>query len=117
VVDPLSFGVDLVGGIPVLRLRGGLVFGQDLHAIRDTAMRLHSEGHERLVLDLSEAGATDSSGISALLDVRHIMGEREGAVTLLRPSDRLRGALAMARVAFLFAVLDDERDLVRHLGG
>jgi hypothetical protein len=62
-------------------------------------------------------GATDSSGISALLDVRQIFGERDGAVTLLRPSERLRGALAMTRVAFLFAVLDDERDLVRHVDG
>ncbi len=112
--ESLSVTVDSFEGVAVLRLRGGLVFGQKLEAVGETVSRLKREGHERLVLDLTDVEPTDSSGISALLGVRRAMG---GNIILFRPSDRLRSALAVTRVSFLFDMVDDEAQLARRIAG
>jgi anti-anti-sigma factor len=115
--EPLSLAVDVIEGVAVLRLRGGFVYGQDFDPVRSAARRLRSEGHERLIMDLSGVESTDSTGVSALLEIRHIIGERLGSVILLGPSKRLRATLAMTHVASLFEVVEDEADLRRRLGG
>ena len=64
-----------------------------------------------MVIDLTTIQSTDSSGMSALLEVRRLFGEQPGAVVLLRPSDRLRASLAMIRVSALFDVIMDEGEI------
>jgi anti-anti-sigma factor len=109
--DSLSLAVETLEGLAVLRLRGKLVYGQDLQPLYETVARLRREGHERVIIDLGKVESTDSSGISALLEVRRIVGEQHGAVILLRPSDRLRAALAMIRVSSMFDMIADEAEL------
>jgi hypothetical protein len=40
-----------------------------------------------------------------------------GNIILLRPSERLRSALAVTRVSFLFEMVDDEAQLARRIAG
>ena len=109
--DSLKLAVETLEGLAVLRLKGKLVYSQNFQPLYDTAARLRSEGHQRVVVDLTAVQSTDSSGMSALLEIRRIFGEQPGAVVLLRPSDRLRAALAMIRVTALFEVITDEREI------
>jgi anti-anti-sigma factor len=109
--EPLSLVVDSIADVPVLRLRGELVYGQDLQPIHDAVVRLKEEGHGRLVVDLTDVGATDSSGISTLLEIRKIFGTN---MILLRPSARLRASLGIARVTSMFAIIEDEAELDRN---
>jgi anti-anti-sigma factor len=109
--DSLSLAVETFEGVPVLRLKGKLVYSENFQPLYDTVARLGSEGHQRVVVDLTAVQSTDSSGMSALLEIRRIFGEQRGAVVLLRPSDRLRAALAMIRVTSLFEVITDEREI------
>ena len=113
--SPFRLTVDSCDGIPVLRLGGGLVFGESLTDLRDTVRRFRSEGHERIVLDVTDVESTDSSGISALLAAGQVISESGGRIVLLRPSERLRAALAMVRVTWLFEVVDDEAALTRRV--
>ena len=108
--EPLSLVVDSIADVAVLRLRGELVYGQDLQPIHDTVARLKQEGQGRLVVDLTDVGATDSSGISTLLDIRKIFGTD---MILLRPSARLRASLGIARVTSMFTIIEDEAELDR----
>jgi anti-sigma B factor antagonist len=112
---PLRLAVTAFGETPMLRLSGRLVFGQDLGAVHEAVTQLAAAGHHRLILDMTDVEATDSSGISSLLDVRHILGEGSGRIFLLRPSERLRGVLAVVRVTSLFEVVDDETELEHRL--
>jgi anti-anti-sigma factor len=114
--EALSVAVDVFEGVPVLRLRGALIYGQDLQPINRAAARLRSEGHERVIVDLAAVEVTDSTGVSALLETRRIFGERQGSVTLLRAPKRLRATLVMTHVASLFEVVEDEADLRGRLG-
>jgi anti-anti-sigma factor len=111
--DSLSLMVETFDGLAVLRLKGKLVYGQNFQPLYDTVARLRGEGHQKVVVDLTSVESTDSSGISALLEIRRIIGEQPGAVILLRPSDRLRASLAMIRVSSMFDVIMDEGDIPR----
>jgi anti-anti-sigma factor len=114
--EPFTLGVDAFEGVPVLRLRGGLVFGQDLQTLPETVTRLRDEGHDRVIVDLTAVESTDSTGVSALLEIRHIIGERQGQVILLRVPNRLRATLVMTHVVSLFDLVEDEADLRRRIG-
>jgi anti-anti-sigma factor len=111
--ESLSVEVDSTGTVPVLRLRGNLAYGQNLAAIREAVSRLRSQGHTWVAVDLNAVPTIDSSGISALLDIKQGIGGPEGRVILLRPSERVRETLAMIRVTSLFEIADDDPDLPR----
>ena len=109
--ESLTVEVDSFAGVALVRLRGALVFGENLKVIHDIVTRLTNEGHDRLIVDLTDVESTDSSGITALLDVKQLMVH----MILLRPPERLRSALAVTRVTSLFEVVDDETQLSRCL--
>jgi anti-anti-sigma factor len=115
--EPLSVELGSFGSVQLIRLRGDLCYGQNLTAVHDVVSELRRTGHDRLIVDLGAVRALDSSGFSALLDIRRTFGDSRDHVILLRPSDRVRGALAAMRVASLFAVVDDEADLPERIGG
>jgi stage II sporulation protein AA (anti-sigma F factor antagonist) len=75
--------------VATLCLRGEL----DLHAadqVRAVAAGLLDEGVRRIEIDAGELTFVDSSGIKALLDVRHDAGERDVEVAVVAASERLR---------------------------
>jgi anti-anti-sigma factor len=115
--EPLSVEAASFGEVPVLRLGGDLTYGQDLATIHEATARLKGAGHDRVIVDLSAVRTLDSSGISALLDIRQTLGKSSEHVILLRPSERVRGTLAQMRVASLFTVVEDEADLPARIGG
>lgn len=114
--DSFRLTLGWFGDTPVLQLAGALIFFQKLRLIHDTVTRLARDGHARLVIDMTEVDMTDSSGISALLDVRQVIGHDTGCVLLLRPSPRVQSALDLLHVTSLFEVVDSEAELVRSLG-
>jgi anti-anti-sigma factor len=105
---PLSVETASTGTTPVIRLRGDLTYGQNLSAVHDAVAPLKNRGHERVIVDMSGVHSIDSSGISALLDIKQTFSGTDTKVILLRPSDRVRGALNMMRVASLFQIEDDD---------
>jgi anti-anti-sigma factor len=113
---PLRIEVASCAGVPVLRLGGPLAFGGDLAAVRDIVAQLARAGHHRLIIDLQAVDAIDSSGISALLDTRRTLGGDTAHVILLHPSRRCRDSLSMFRVAALFDLAGDDRDLPALVG-
>jgi len=100
--------------VPVLRLSGDLTFGQTLSSLHDAASQLR--GQTLVVLDVTDVEAVDSTGISALLDVRQTLGVTS-RVVLLRPRTRLRASLDITRVLNLFELADDEDGLRRAITG
>jgi anti-anti-sigma factor len=111
----LELATDFVEGVPVVRLRGRLVFGRDLGAIHTLAASLRAAGHTRLVVDLTSVQVIDSSGLAALLNDRATFGRSRGQIMLLHPSRRVRDALALIRVDFLFDVIADDAELLARL--
>ena len=92
-----------------------MVFGENVRELHDRITELTGQGHRRLILDVSELGLADSTGIGALIDAKKVVGGGEGEVILLRPSERLRASLKLIRVTPMFVLVNDDADLVQHL--
>lgn len=101
---------DNLGGLPVIRLTGALVHGQQLEALHEIVRRLVADGSNHIVLEVTGVDGLDSTGISTLLGIKRLVGEH-GRVALLRPTARVRSALAMIRATVLFEVVEDESQL------
>jgi anti-anti-sigma factor len=111
----LSITYGSFSNVPLLRLEGDLTFGQNVAELHDAVERLAVSGVGTVILDLTALGATDSTGIGALLDVKRLLGEKHGRVCLLRPPAALRNSLHVVRVTSMFVLVDDELELTRVL--
>ena len=87
------------GATPALRVTGPLMFGESLTRIHDVVADIANQGYSRIVVDVAGVEHTDSSGLSALLDITRLIGGRAAqGVVLLRPPARHEAALARNRV-------------------
>jgi anti-sigma B factor antagonist len=78
---------------------GGLRLQKDL-------LQLTTEGHDRIILDMSRVESISSSAIASLLDVFKALG-LAGALVLAGLSERLTQALAATRMDRIFLVRSD----------
>ncbi len=64
----------------------------------------------RLVLDLSLVPYMDSSALAVLVETLQRMRKNKGRIFLLRPQQRVRGLLEIARLDTIFSVINDEQE-------
>jgi len=107
--ESLSVEDDSFHSIPLIRIRGALVYGHHLAAVRDACTRLTGTTPKRVIIDLRAVPSIDSSGLSALLDIKQILPNAE--VLLLCPSDRVRATLDTMRVSELFTLVRTDSDV------
>jgi anti-anti-sigma regulatory factor len=69
--ESLSVEDDSFHSIPLIRIRGALVYGHHLAAVRDACTRLTGTAPKRVIIDLRAVPSIDSSGLSALLDIKN----------------------------------------------
>ena len=105
------------GATPALRVTGPLVYGETLTRIHDVVAGIAKQGYSRVVVDVAGVEHTDSSGLSALLDITRVIGGRAAqAVVLLRPPARLVAALALIRVTSQFDIIASEAEVASRFG-
>jgi anti-anti-sigma factor len=112
---PFRLTVGSHGSLPVLRVSGAMVYGQDLTGVTDTLVKVAAARPPHVIVDLSEVEAADSTGISVLLEINQVVRAAGGHVVLLRPPDRLRSALHLTRVSSLFDIAADDAELAKKI--
>jgi anti-sigma B factor antagonist len=68
---------------------------------------LRNEGHENLVLDLSEVEYMSSAGLRAIVSALRDCKKHGGDLCLVSPSPRVAEVLELAGLTSLFSVYDD----------
>ncbi|MEV1200041.1 STAS domain-containing protein [Microbispora rosea] len=101
VLTPVSAPV--ADHVLVVALDGALDYTNAELLRRDVEAFLGAE-HRQLVLDLSDLGFCDSTGIRILLSIRKLMQERDGAVTLAGPNARLARIFRLTGLINAFTV-------------
>jgi anti-anti-sigma factor len=114
VTAPFRLAVASFRELPVVRLSGGMVFGQNVRELTDRVAALVGRGHHRVILDVSELEWADSTGIGALLGAKRLVDD-EGCIFLMGASERLRASMSMIRAMEMFTFVSDEADLLQHL--
>lgn len=97
------------GAVKVIKLRGRLALGESVDRLRATVEDLLSAGDNRLVLDVEELTAMDSSGIGLLSRVLTLTKQHGGSLKLVNPSKFVVQTLKLVGLLNLFEVFTDSQ--------
>ncbi len=101
--------------VKVVKLKGRLCMGLPLDQFNATMTELLGQGHNKIVLDLEEMPAVDSSGIGMLM--RHLTSAKQGggAIRLLKPTKFTLQTLKMVGLLNLFSTYEDLNEAIASL--
>jgi anti-anti-sigma factor len=99
-------------GVKIVKLKGRLGMGPALDRFNATMRDLLSQSHNKIILDIEEVPAIDSSGIGML--VRHLTAAKQagGSIRLLKPAKFIVQTLKMVGLLNLFSVYEDLAEAV-----
>ena len=88
----------------------------DLHrspALRETLAKLIDANPARLVLNLSEVGYMDSSGVATLVEALQRIQRKQGRLLLHSLSPRVQSIFEIARLESIFEIYPSEDEALR----
>jgi anti-sigma B factor antagonist len=94
-----------VSGVTVVHVDGQLIIGnrQELKELIQAAVE---RGERRILVDFSETGYIDSSGLGALVSVAKRVREAGGELRLSGLNEDLRALFELTKLDTLFAIAD-----------
>ncbi len=100
----MAFSTTSVGNdVTVVRVEGQLIVGnrQELKAVVDQAL---DQGARKLVIDCTDTGYIDSSGLGALVTMARKAREQGGELRLAGLNDDLRSLFSLTKLDTLFVI-------------
>jgi anti-sigma B factor antagonist len=104
----LHVDVRNAGDVVILDLKGKLVAGVDEEIFREVMKELFAESWKKILLNLSEINAIDSTGVGELVNSLRTARKVGCRLKLLNLNERVRKSLHLGQLLPLFEVYDDE---------
>ncbi len=95
------------GAITILTVTGDLVIGEPETIFKKTVTQLLEEGRVNLLVDLSNVGFLDSSGLGALVRALTQSQKEGGQTKLLNAGPQVRKLLQMTKLDSVFELHSD----------
>jgi anti-sigma B factor antagonist len=95
------------GHVTIMSVQGDLVIGEPEATFKRTVTRLLEEGKVNLLVDLSEVGFLDSSGLGALVRAMTNSQKEGGQTKLLNAGPQVRRLLEMTKLDSVFEIHDN----------
>lgn len=95
------------GDITILTVTGDLVIGEPETTFKKTVTQLLEEGRVNLLVDLSNVGFLDSSGLGALVRALTQSQKEGGQTKLLNAGPQVRKLLQMTKLDSVFELHSD----------
>lgn len=99
-------------GVTVLDLKGRLVVGEGVNALRERIKGLAASGQKMLLLNLAEVDYIDSTGLGSMVVCLSAAKKEGGLVKLLNLSKRNIELLVLTKLTTVFEVFNDEQQAV-----
>ncbi len=99
-------------GIVLIDLKGRLVAGENVAALREKVASLVTGGRINAVLNLANVDYIDSSGLGALVMCFTTLRKAEGKLKLLNLTRRNVELLVLTKLETVFEVFDDEQQAI-----
>jgi anti-sigma B factor antagonist len=96
------------GDVTILDMSGKVTIGEGSVALRNTIRRLLGEGKKKILLNLSDVGYIDSSGIGELVSSFTAVNKESGSLKLLNLTQKIQDLLAITKLLTVFDTFDDE---------
>lgn len=110
---PLSISPREVARVTILDIRGRIVLGDEIHALRDAVRALVAEGKKKIILNLEDVDYMDSSGVGELVGAFTTVRNAGGELKLLNLSQKVKDVLYVTKLYTVFDVRDDEFNAVK----
>lgn len=104
----------VIDGIPVIRMTGRLTAAEVPEA-RQTMATALEQGDALLVLDLTDLGFVDSSGLSTFISALKLARSRNGDVALAGLTPAVRALIELTRLHQVFGIYDNAATAVAGL--
>jgi len=105
-----------IGDILLLDLVGRMAGGPETNAVKDTIKSEVADGQRMFILDMSELGWMNSTGIGVLVEAYVSVKRAEGTLVLVSPSERVTHVLEGTQlIPDVFNVYGSEEDAVAQL--
>ena len=96
-------------GVTILDLRGRLVQGPEVTALRERFNELEREQIKNVILNFKHVEFIDSTGLGMLVAVQSQMEKVGGAIRLLELSKRGSELMVLTKLSTVFQFFDDEQ--------
>jgi len=106
---PLEISSREADGVTILDLRGRLVQGPEVTALRERFNELEREKVKNVILNFKHVEFIDSTGLGMLVAVQSQMERVDGAIRLLGLSKRGAELMVLTKLSTVFQFFDDEQ--------
>jgi len=101
-----------VEGITILDLKGRLIVGDGVAALREAVRALAQAGHVNIILNLHGVDYIDSTGLGSLVVCFTSLQRAGGALKILNLSKRNIELLVLTKLSTVFEIFNDEQDAI-----
>ena len=105
-----------VDTVTIVDLSGQITQDEGSVILRDTVRDLLSKGQNKILLNLSDVAAIDSSGIGELVSAQSNVRKQSGELKLINLTEKVQDLLQITKLHTMFDVRDDEADAVASFG-
>jgi len=96
------------GDVIILSVVGNIVTGESADTVRSIIRRLLTEGHRKILLDMTHVRWIDSMGIGELVAALVSVTRVGGQIKLLKVKENIKELLAITGIHTIFAIYGDE---------
>jgi anti-sigma B factor antagonist len=111
-MNDLKFSIRLSEGIVVVDLVGRIMIGESSSALSMVLHTLVEEGKRRVLLNLADVTALDSTGLGTLVAGYATFEKAAGRLKLLNLSPKIAELLTVTKLYIVFDIFDDEAEAV-----
>ncbi len=104
-----------VGDVRVITLSGKITIGTGDVKIRELINSALDAGKNKILLDLADVSAIDSSGIGEMVACYTTVTKRDGQLKLMRLSPKINDILHVTQLITVFDVFDSEDEALGHM--
>ncbi len=109
----VKVGTRQVGDVTIADVAGKLTLGEASSMLRETLRTLTTQGHKKILVNLSGVTYLDSSGIGELVAGYTTITNAGGKLKLVNLTSRVQNPLQTTKLYTVFDVFENEADGVK----
>ncbi len=110
----MAFRVSMSGDVTVIDVEGQLIVG-NRQELKQKVLDELEKGERKFVVDFSNTGYIDSSGLGVLVSLSKKIRERGGEMRLARLNEDLRTLFELTKLDTLFKIADSREEALNGL--
>jgi len=110
---PLKIDTREASHVTILDIRGRIILGPEIGALRTAVHDLVAQGRKKIILNLAEVDYLDSSGVGELVACFITVRNAGGELKLLNLTQKVHDVLHVTKLYTVFDIKDDEFTAVK----